>query len=502
MPQFHSNLADTKKTTYYFWLFILIHTLIWTIGPALLRPTIPHDTLEGISWGLQWQLGYNKHPFLAAWLSAGITELFGITGWPTYLLAQMAVSATFIAAWKLAQEILPLPQALIAALLLEGVLFYNINSFNFTPDTLQSPLWAALSLFFYRALTRQNLSNWLYTGLFAALCLCTKYQAGLLFIPMFLLCLCNANARKSFKTPFIYCGIALFLLLISPHLKWLYEHQFITLTYATEISTEYTQKKSILNHLTNPLGFLSNSFIDVLGLFILLWPFYKKEKSKLSLNSLQWQFLLYLGLGPLVLSFILCSFSGDYFPPRWSTPYFFAWGIIAISYLKPSLSKKQLKQFALTLIIVSTLLFTIRMITLSIFPRAHSDAFLPNQQIALSLEKTWYQYYRRPLPYLAGSHYLVTGTTPYMSNKPIPYLSLQIEDSAWINEEKIQQQGGLFIWDKGGHYTWDKASRNSMNLSEEALKRFPRLKFLNDQIYYRLSDKEPVIIGVAILPPQ
>lgn len=129
-----------KNTRYYFWLFILLHTIIWTIGPALLRPTIPHDTLEGITWGLQWQWGYNKHPFLAAWLSAGITQFFNTTGWPVYLLAQLAVSTTFFAVWKLAKLILPHTHALIAALILEGVLFYNINSFNFTPDTLQVAL--------------------------------------------------------------------------------------------------------------------------------------------------------------------------------------------------------------------------------------------------------------------------------------------------------------------------------------------------------------------------
>src|SRR5580704_12288122 len=157
---FRIKTPGSKKFIYYFWLFIFIHTLIWTHGPSLLSPTLRHDALEGITWGLQWQLGYSKHPFLTAWLCAGVTQLFGATGWPIYLLAQLAVSITFIAVWKLAQQILPPLHALIAALILEGVLFYNINSFNFTPDTLQSPLWALLSLFFYQALTKQTLSHW------------------------------------------------------------------------------------------------------------------------------------------------------------------------------------------------------------------------------------------------------------------------------------------------------------------------------------------------------
>ena len=510
MPvNYPTETLSLKKTNHYFWLFILLHTLIWTLGPFLLRPTIPHDTLEGITWGLQWQLGYNKHPFLAAWLCAGITQLFGTTGWPVYLLAQLAVSTTFFAVWKLAKHILPHTHALIATLALEGVLFYNINSFNFTPDTLQSPLWALLSLFFYQALTRQTIGNWLGVGLFAALCVCTKYQAALLFLPMFLFCLFNPIARISFAKSGIYFSLLVFFLLITPHLIWLYHHDFITLTYAAEISSDYTQKKTLLNHLTHPLGFFINSVIDVTGLFILLWPFYKtsifsqeKHKSKIRINSFKWQFLIFIGLGPLILSFLLCLLTGDYFPPRWSTPYFFAIGILTLAYLKPALSERNLKQFAITLVLFSLLLFTTKMSTLTLFPRAASDAFLPNQKIAQSLSELWQKHSPTPLPFLAGSHYLVTGIVPYMVDKPIPYLSWESVDSPWVNEKELHQQGGLFIWDEGGYYTWDKQSLNHTHIPESVLKRFPKLKIISDLTINRLSDNQPIVIGVAILLPE
>jgi 4-amino-4-deoxy-L-arabinose transferase-like glycosyltransferase len=502
MPEIYSSEPyNLKNSAYYFWLFILIHTLIWTIGPALLRPTIPHDTLEGLTWGLQWQLGYNKHPFFAAWLCAGITQLFGTTGWPVYFLAQLAVSTTFIAVWKLAQHILPLLHALIATLLLEGVLFYNINSFNFTPDTLQSPLWALLSLFFYKALIKQNLSNWLYTALFAALCVCTKYQVAVLVLPMLLFCFINPFARRSFATPGIYCAMVFFLCLVIPHLNWLYHHEFITLNYAAQISADYTQNKTLLSHITHPLGFLINSFIDVAGLLILLWPFYNTNKTEVPLDSFKWQFLLFLGVGPLILSFMICLFSGDYFPPRWSTPYFFMLGIIAIAYLRPFLSKKNVKQFAVTLIFFSSLLFIIRMSTLTLFPRPNSDAFLPNKQIAVTLSKLWREHYHTPLPFLAGSHYLVTGVIPYMADKPIPYLSWDSEDSSWVHEKELHERGGLFVWDTGGYYTWDKQSKEHTHLPDLVLKKFPNLKIEPDYIFYRLSDKQAIVIGVAILPP-
>lgn len=514
MHETQSSL-NGKQINYYFWLFIIIHTLIWTIGPALIRPTLPHDTLEGITWGLQWQLGYNKHPFLTAWLCAGITQLFGTVGWPVYLMAQLAVSTTFIAVWQLAKKILPAMHALIATLVLEGVLFYNINSFNLTPDTLQSPLWALLGLFFYKALVTQKTSNWLYTALFAALCVCTKYQVALLLLSMLMLCLFNPAARKSFSKPGIYWSLVTFIVLITPHLIWLYQHEFITLTYAEKASSEYTQNKSAWSHLIYPLRFFINNIIQVIGLFILLWPFYDKKHLKKvvsksendlteqpALNRFTWHFLIAIGFGPLLFSLLLCFITGDYFPPRWATPYFFALGIIVIAAMKPSLSKKTLTRFAVTLILFSTVLFVIRMSTLSLYPRPTSDAFLPNQKIAASLSKLWQEQYQAPLPYIAGSNYLVALITPYLSDKPLPYLSWNQKENPWINENDLRTRGGIFVWDEGQNYAWDEDSRNHARLPQSVLSRFPELRLLPNYTFYRSSDNAPIIIGVAILPPK
>lgn len=479
-----------------------MHGLIWTLGPWLLRPTLPHDTLEGITWGLQWQLGYNKHPFLAAWLCAGVTQWFGTIGWPTYLLAQLAVLTTFIALWKLAQQILPQVSALVAALVLEGVLFYNINSFNFTPDTLQSPLWALLSLFFYQALTQQKLKFWLLTSLLAALCLCTKYQAMLLFLPMVLLCCIHPLARKSFSKPGLYYAMALFFLLITPHCIWLAQHDFISLTYASNISAEYTHNKNPMDRLLYPLSFVMNTGLDIVGVLILLWPFYKKDReTSLTITSFQTQFLFFLGLGPLILSFLLCCFTGDYFPPRWATPYFFALGILAMAYLKPSVSPTQWKKFILTLIVWSFLLFFARMSSLIVFQRPSSDAFLPTQEIALALSQLWQEKYHKPLPFVAGSHYLVAGIVPYLPNHPLPYFDWSSKESPWIREQKMVNQGGLFVWDKNGYYSWDKESKAHRQLPKSIHQRFPRLILAPDFIFYRLSDHQPIRVGIAILPP-
>lgn len=499
-----ANLNQEAHSPYqrYFWLFILLHSLAWTLGPALLRPSLPHDVLEGISWGLQWQWGYSKHPFLTAWLCAGVTQLFGHTGWPVYALAQLAVLITFLAVWQLAKQMLkPLP-ALIATLSLEGVLFYNINSFNLTPDSLQSPIWALLCLFFYQALDREKLKDWLLTGFMAGLAILTKYQAALIFLPMLGFCLAQSRVRQQFLSPKPYLALGVFLLLIMPHLVWLADHHFMTVYYAFNTPNEYTLNHSCKAHFSNSLGFIANSLANILAVLVLLWPFWKKPQCRF-LKPFDRQFIYFMGLGPWMLTLILCLISGDHFPPRWTTPYFFLIGIISLDALSPSLEARPVRQYALSLILLSLALFSGRMASFTLFPRAHSDAFLPNQIMAQRLETLWYRQYHTPLPYLAGSHYLVAVLLPYFEHSPSPFFNWDLKESSWISLDALKTRGGLFIWDKQQNYAWDASSRAMNYLPPAILMAYPNLKFLPDLRFHRLGPKkEELTIGVALLPPQ
>lgn len=508
--------ASSPSANRYFWWFISLHVLAWTLGPTLFRGSVTHDTLEGIAWGMQWQLGYNKHPFLTAWLCAGITQLFDTVGWPVYLLAQLIVATTFFAVWRLANKFLSNAQALVATLALEGILFYNLNTFNLTPDSMQSPLWALLGLFFYQALTTQTIKNWLLTGLIAALAIVTKYQIVLLFLPMLLLCLTNSQARQSFKQPGIYYGLAFMLILISPHLIWLYQHQFITISYAFNTPSEYTHHLSAWRHISYPLRYLANNIGNVIGLFILLWPFYlARQRNQLTtdpqtargLNAFQWQFLGWLGFGPLALSLLLCVMSGDHFPPRWSTPYFFLLGIIIVAWLNPQITAKQLKQFLMTLLLVGGLLWLGRMSAFAAKPHSekdiHSDSYLPNQQIAETLTQLWHQRYHQPLRYIAGSHYLVAAITAYSPDHPIPYFDFSRQESPWIDEAKFKQTGALVVWDQNKVYTWDADSAANALLTSTIRQRFPELEILGTYKFKRLTTVDmPLEVGVALLAPQ
>src|SRR5262245_49568043 len=52
-----------------FWSWLVGRTLLWIALSVLTIPNAPLDVIEQLFWGHEWQLGYHKHPPLAAWIA-------------------------------------------------------------------------------------------------------------------------------------------------------------------------------------------------------------------------------------------------------------------------------------------------------------------------------------------------------------------------------------------------------------------------------------------------
>ena len=72
--------------------FLGLHVAVWTALPTLLYPNLPLDLIEALTYGREWQLGYDKLPPLPWWLVEIAYRLVG-HDFAYYLLAQVAVVA-------------------------------------------------------------------------------------------------------------------------------------------------------------------------------------------------------------------------------------------------------------------------------------------------------------------------------------------------------------------------------------------------------------------------
>src|SRR5689334_18672265 len=87
-----------------FAVFLILHFFVWTALPTLLYPNLPLDLIEALTYGREWQLGYDKLPPLPWWL---VEALYRIVGRDVayYALAQLAVVAAFLFVWLTARTL-------------------------------------------------------------------------------------------------------------------------------------------------------------------------------------------------------------------------------------------------------------------------------------------------------------------------------------------------------------------------------------------------------------
>lgn len=501
-----SQTTFNINTKQWFYIYCVVYLFIWTFCSTFARDTLPHDVAEGLAWGQQWEWGYDKHPPLTAWGLALFAKLAPGADWPIYLFSQLVIVSMFYAVWRLASQVLPSRLALISVFLLQGIFYYNVQTPNINPDTMQSAIWTFVILFFYFALTQQKTRYWLGLGILAGLAFLTKYQALMLFSAMLVVLTATSPGRQSWQTKGPYlCGLA-FLLIILPHLYWSYQHDFPAIQYAHESAALHALPYAAwVYHIIYPVDMLKCTLAAIAGFLVMLLPFYRSPRQTLNLKKFDYQYLFIMGIGPFLCSLLYSLITGNVLRERWNIPYFTLFGILAMISLKPLLTTRNLKAF-LTLFLFITLLAPIgRTFYLLYWPHitgvARADAYIPASVIATQLTEEWHRRFNTPLKYVIGESDFTAYLAIYSPDKPIPFFWGNTKYSAWVNEADFKTHGGIFIWPVNylpfGHPKGDVTLRTlKVNYPQTAK---PQLYRFNKQT---TASVPPIEIQIAFIPPQ
>lgn len=538
----------------WFYAFICIHLILWTMIPILVRHNLPLDSIEGTIWGHQLEWGYDKNPFLNGWLTALAAYLGGQSGWMIYFFSQISVVVCFWAVWKLAKNMVPPVYALVAVMLLESVQYYNFHAIDFNDNTLELSLWALTIYFFYQALySTHKTGPWLLTGLFAALGMMAKYYTATLLTAMALFFFMRAENRKQLTTLPPYLGLIVFLAIILPHVIWLFFHDFITITYVF-------QRASSAPHWTNrffyPTQFALQqlqAFLPALILFAFLliskkqwltllyqskqkvfsfWSwlaralFIKKYSSTLdgvsrakpellstlmqnsqaanlsciaekemsfSLASVNRSFLFYMGVGPFLLTLFISLLFSTKLRAGWGMPLLSTWGIILIVLIKPSITKTKIYRFITSIFILIGVLVSGYSLSL-IYSTSETSANFPGQEIAHTITQKWHDQFHTKLAYVAGSRWIGGNISFYSTDHPAVFMEWDKHRAPWIDIHTLKQTGAVFLWN----------ITENEKLPDAIQKNFPALLPAASLEFSWLRNKDnlaPIKIGLAFLPP-
>tara|TARA_Y100000589_G_scaffold306397_1_gene321107 strand:+ start:38 stop:1366 length:1329 start_codon:yes stop_codon:yes gene_type:complete len=322
---------------------------MWTAIPFITNNNLPLDTIEALAWGSNLDWGFDKHPPMSAVLVEIFFQIFGSKDWAYYLLSQICIIISFFVVFKLSEEFLKNTLlCLISVLLLEGIYFYNFTTPEFNVNVCLIPFWTLTVFYFWRGLQYNRITDWFLLGVFAGFGFLSKY----LFIYLGLAIDFYLVYKILKKEINLKCLVSIipFLLIIFPHLVWLNENNYITITYGLK-RTGVTDQ-GVLDHIILPIIFLAKQIIILIPFFIMI--FFLNQKSKITFNIKDEKliFLLAINLLPILLIFLTSLVLGAKIRTMWMTPFYIFLGLLSIYVIQSNINLAKLKNFMITFIML------------------------------------------------------------------------------------------------------------------------------------------------------
>ena len=347
-----------KNINNIFYIFITSHLLIWTLIPTFTNQNLPLDTIEALAWGSNLDWGFNKHPPMSAFLPEIFYRIFGPKDWAYYLLSQICIVVSFLAIFTIAKDFFENNiYCLLSVLLLEGIYFYNFTTPEFNVNVCLIPFWSLSVLYLWRGIKNNKILDWLLLGLFAGFGFLSKYlfvYLGLAIAVLLIYLIYNKKLNAK-------CLLSLipFLVILSPHIVWLSENEYVTITYG--LMRTGSEEASILNHLKHPLIFLLKQIGILLPFLLMIFVLINKFKININLHDDKLLFLLSINLIPILFVFLTSFTMGVKIRTMWMTPFYISFGLLFIYIFKFQINFEKLRVFAsifLVLFFISPILYS------------------------------------------------------------------------------------------------------------------------------------------------
>jgi len=411
--------VNIKNINNIFYIFLISHLIIWTIVPTLTNDNLPLDTIEALAWGSNLDWGFNKHPPASAFFLEAFYHIFGSQDWAYYFLSQIFIIMSFYFVFKFANEILNNSlSSLISVLLLESIYFYNFTSPEFNVNVCQLPFWSLVVYFTWKIYNSREIKflDCFLIGLFAAIGFLSKYLFAYLLISLVILFIYIIYFKKLKNFDFKYLIILeIFLVLLVPHIIWLYENKFITFTYG--LARTGLEDSNFLSHLKFPLIFLFKQIGILLPFFFLSWILTKKNNMKINYNDKKFIFLIFINLLPIALIFLTSLITGSKIRTMWLTPFYLFFGVLVIYIIRIQINIKKLKTFFLSFLF----LFFLSPILYSYISISQTDkrTDYPGDQIAKKVQMIWNKDFNEPIQFVIGDEWKAGNLSYHLKPRPV-----------------------------------------------------------------------------------
>jgi hypothetical protein len=434
--------------------FAALHLVLWTILPTLLYPNLPLDLIEALTYGREWQLGYDKLPPLPWWIVEVVYRVVG-ADFAYYLVSQITVVAAFAAVWACARQIVGASGALLSVLIIDGLHYYGYTAPKFNHDVIQLPFWALAGYAFHAAMRHRLLSHWALLGFALGAALWAKYFVVALALPLAVFICVDRDARRTLVTPGPYVAAAVALLVALPHLVWLVENDFLPFKY---VEARAAPLHGLFDDPLHPAIFaLAQLAWLIPSLLIAFSLFYPRDeavtpRSSLVPDAFDRRIVSLLAFGPAAAVLVGSVLSGRGLVAMWGYPLWLflgLWIVMMAPIVPDGIRAIRIAGVWSLVTVVYALAFIVEYAVLPHFDNRYRASLFPGDRLGAHVADGFRTATGSPLSYVISRMWLGGNISHYAGEHPRTLIDGDPARAPWIDLSDLRMRGAAVIWMRG-----------------------------------------------------
>ena len=223
-----------------------------------------------------------------------------------------------------------------------------------------------------------------------------------------------------------------FFLVLLPHLIWLTENNYITITYG--LHRTGMEDQNFLVHLFHPIIFLGKQIGILIPFFLMVLLLVSTLKIKFNFKDKKLLFLLTINFVPIILMFLTSMWMGIKIRTMWMTPFYLFFGVVFVYIFQAQINLKKLKGFVsvfLILFIFSPFAYAYISIT-----QTDKRTDYPGKQNAKIVQDWWDNEHGGKIITVVGNEWEAGNLSYHLKDRP-----------QWLGDDK-KFYGHIYLCDK------------------------------------------------------
>jgi 4-amino-4-deoxy-L-arabinose transferase-like glycosyltransferase len=434
-----------------FWLIALTQAALWWLVPSLFYAAPPGDLPLVLAIGHEFELGSYLGPPLAFWLAEIAYDIGGMPG--VYLLSQICVVVTYWAVFELGRATVGIAHAVIAVMLMAGIVAFSLPTPEFGPPVLAMGLTALIMLHFWKAAAQTKRLYWAAVGVEAGLLLLTSYVGLILYATIAVFMLITARGRALLGSVEPWLAGVVVVVFGFPHLIWLDAQGSLVAPVLDRLGGGLAA-----SHLVDRAGLPARILIAHAGLIILValaasWGVKPPQRvpvfQRPSVHPFARHFIYTFAIAPLVVATLLALVLGEANPVGGLAPLIVLSALAVVVFAGDTISLHRDHLLAIVwgaMLVAPPVIVALAIVVLPPITGLEFEVTQPARAIGRYFSEAFSRRTGHVLEIAAGEPRLAALVALTSRPRASLYLDATRRRSPWIDATDVRQKGAVVVW--------------------------------------------------------